>query len=121
MDLTQIARWPGKSPSSLGETAHPAAYHMLDVAAVAEVLLQDHPRRDLFSLLIALHDLGKIGAVFRAALQDGVVQDRKHWEVTEAWLHDPEIRTVLLRHLDGGHHALGPLMAAISGHHGKPP
>lgn len=121
MDLTQIGRWPGKSPSFAGGAAHPAAYHMLDVAAVAELLLQDHPQRDLFCLLIALHDLGKIGAVFRAALQDGIVQGRKHWEVTEAWLHDPEIQTLLLQHLDGGRLALLPLSAAVSGHHGRPP
>lgn len=44
---------------------HPAAYHMLDVAAVAELLLgQRHPEGplcDALVLLTALHDLGKIG------------------------------------------------------------
>lgn len=101
MHLTQIARWPGKSPVTPGAPAHPAAYHMLDVAAVAEELLADHPRRALYCLLIALHDLGKIGEVFRRALSEGVVQDRRHWEVTEAWLHDPQILALLLQHLGG--------------------
>lgn len=109
MHLTQIARWPGKSPVTPGAPAHPAAYHMLDVAAVAEELLADHPRRALYCLLIALHDLGKIGEVFRRALSEGVVQDRRHWEVTEAWLHDPQILALLLQHLgaESGAAALG--------------
>lgn len=121
MHLTQIARWPGKSPVTPGAPAHPAAYHMLDVAAVAEELLADHPRRALYCLLIALHDLGKIGEVFRRALSEGVVQDRRHWEVTEAWLHDPQILALLLQHLGGQNQALLPLVAAIAGHHGRPP
>ncbi len=121
MDLSQIEQWPGKSPALPGMAEHPAAYHMLDVAAVAEVLLADHPRRDLFCLLIALHDLGKIGTMFREMLRNGTAQYRKHWEVTEAWLLDPEIEKLLLVHLQGSHHALRPLVAAIAGHHGRPP
>lgn len=94
---------------------------MLDVAAVAEVLLSVHPRRDLFCLLIALHDLGKIGNVFRDMLLSGAAQDRRHWEVTEAWLRDPEIEEILLNRLGGGFHSLRPLVSAIAGHHGRPP
>lgn len=120
MQLEQIARWPGKS-AYLDMPEHPAAYHMLDVAAVAEVLLQDHPRRDLFCLLIALHDLGKIGKVFRNALRSGMVQDRKHWEVTEAWLNDKVIQNAILSVTGGQFHALASLAAAVSGHHGRPP
>ncbi|WP_207101397.1 CRISPR-associated helicase Cas3' [Paracoccus shandongensis] len=121
MQVAQIGRWPGKSPVLPGQPSHPAVYHMLDVAAVAEVLLADHPRRDLFCLLIALHDLGKIGNVFRDMLLNGTVQDRKHWEVTEAWLLDKEIERLLLNRLDGRFQALRPLVSAIAGHHGKPP
>lgn len=74
MDVSQIARWPGKSALD----ALPAPYHMLDVAAVAEVLLADHPRRGAFSLLIARHDLGKIGNRFRAMLLEGTLQGHRH-------------------------------------------
>lgn len=120
MELQQIARWPGKSPINDGP-AHPAAYHMLDVAAVAEVLLQGHPQRDLFCLLIALHDLGKIGQLFRSALQTGSPQAWRHWEMTEVHLCNPQIQPLVLQHLGGTHLALAPLIAAIAGHHGRPP
>lgn len=122
MQAEQIGRWPGKGPSlDHGGVMHPAMYHMLDVAAVSEVLLKDHPRRHLFCLLIALHDLGKIGNVFRSMLMDGTPQDRRHWEVTEAWLSDPSIQALLLERLGGRGLALNPLIAAVAGHHGRPP
>ena len=120
MDLSQIGRWPGKSAAE-GLPEHPAAYHMLDVAAVAEVLLAGHPRRDLFCLLIALHDLGKIGDLFRDMLVTGSTQAWRHWEVTEAWLIETDMEPALMRHLSGTFQALRPLVAAIAGHHGKPP
>lgn len=47
MDPQQIARWPGESPVNDGPV-YPAAYHMLDVPAVANVLLHGHRQRDLF-------------------------------------------------------------------------
>lgn len=120
MDLSQIERWPGKSaPPDL--PTHPAAYHMLDVAAVAEVLLADHPRRELFCLLISLHDLGKIGNLFRDMILSRSPQAWRHWEVTEAWLIETDIEPVLLQHLGGTFQALRPLIAAIAGHHGRPP
>jgi CRISPR-associated endonuclease/helicase Cas3 len=34
-----LTAWPGKSAAQEGGQEHPAACHMLDVAAVAEVLL----------------------------------------------------------------------------------
>src|SRR5712671_8125926 len=61
---------------------HPLAYHSLDVAAVADVLLRANPRRlaafagllgttidsarAFLVALIALHDLGKFAAPFQA-------------------------------------------------------
>jgi len=62
-----LTNWPGKSAPAPGELEHPAACHMLDVAAVAEVVLgrvtPELPsgRRALFCLLVALHGIGKIG------------------------------------------------------------
>lgn len=56
--------WPGKSATIDGGKEHPAACHMLDVAAVAEVLIAPFgfspALRDALVLLVALHDLGKI-------------------------------------------------------------
>lgn len=114
-----IADWPGKS--ALEGVAHPAAYHMLDVAAVAELLLDgqmaDGALGEALVLLTALHDLGKIGAPFRAMLLSGAPQEARHWEVTE----------ILLHHHDGLLETLGPsrvrkaLYASVAGHHGSPP
>ncbi|TPE47901.1 CRISPR-associated helicase Cas3' [Amaricoccus solimangrovi] len=100
---------------------------MLDVAAVAEVLLREgtpdlpSDRRDLFCLLIALHDLGKIGAQFRAMLRAGLKQNARHWQVTEAWLREEAMEDLLCERLGGTYLALRPLVAAIAGHHGGPP
>lgn len=121
MKRDAIGRWPGKSAKTAGAIAHPAAYHMLDVAAVAEHLLHDHPRRDPYALLIALHDLGKIGQAFRSMLLDGTAQKRRHWEVTEAWLQYGPIEDPLLAHLGLSVQALRSLGSAVAGHHGRPP
>ncbi|MDO5647526.1 CRISPR-associated helicase Cas3' [Paracoccus sp. (in: a-proteobacteria)] len=116
-----IARWPGKSATDGIE--HPAIYHMLDVAAVAEHLIAtrgfDAPLRDAMVLLVALHDLGKISATFRAMLRTGARQPQgRHWEITEILLthHD-----VLLASLGGRRHHRLALYAATAGHHGGPP
>jgi CRISPR-associated endonuclease/helicase Cas3 len=103
---------------------------MLDVAAVAECLLAQgaHWSADVhqtLALLVALHDLGKIGEPFRAMLRDGTVQRHgRHWVASE----------VLLRHHDALLQFLSPglkpsaerraresLYAAVAGHHGVPP
>ena len=74
-----IARWPGKSPIVDGGPAHPAVYHMLDVAAVAEQLLAPFAlpaqQRDALVLLVALHDIGKVGNEFRMMLQTGAAAE----------------------------------------------
>lgn len=125
-----LANWPGKSASD-GGPEHPAACHMLDVGAVAECLLaaadpaMPPERRDLFCLLVALHDLGKIGEQFRAMLRGGPAQQKRHWQVTEAWLREGAMERLLCERLGAsprsGHAALRPLVAAIAGHHGQPP
>lgn len=120
-----LLSWPGKSPHPPFEIEHPAVYHMLDVAAVAERLIKPFALPDSLNaaliLLIALHDLGKINEGFRRMLRtpDGGRQKFRHWEVSE----------VLLRHHDGllgkilGGDALPreALYAAVAGHHGRPP
>lgn len=102
MESDYIGSWPGKSPQNPGDQPHPALYHMIDVAAVAEIFLQssDQPpaRRQALILLTALHDLGKIGSAFRdCVLRDLPQINGSHWKVAEALLrhHDAELRTVL--------------------------
>src|SRR5690625_5962653 len=81
-----VSSWPGKSAGPEG-ISHPAIYHMLDVAAVAEVLIRpwgfSSDLHDAVILLTALHDLGKISNSFRAMLTEGTRQGRRHWEMTE--------------------------------------
>lgn len=118
-----IAHWPGKSPRTPGGPLHPAAYHMLDVAAVAERLLAferfTSPVRDALALLVALHDLGKIGEPFRAMLLHGAPQQHgRHWEATERLLQHHD---ALLQHLGGTWSTRWSLYTAVAGHHGRPP
>ena len=120
-----IADWPGKSPVANGEIAHPAVYHFLDTAAVAEELIRpmhiDRGLGDALVLLVALHDLGKIGAPFRDMLLKGQPQARGvHWEVTEAYLHRFD-SPILERRLGGCARQRHVLYAAAAGHHGRPP
>ncbi len=119
-----IAQWPGKSPVAEGMKPHPAAYHMLDVAAVSECLIAEEsgwkqPVRDALALLVALHDLGKISEPFRAMLEQGTPQQHgRHWEASEALL---EQHDGLLEHLGGKRTQRLGLYAAVAGHHGVPP
>ena len=118
-----VTRWPGKSPPSGGNVCHPAAYHMLDVAAVAEPLIAPlclpEPERQALVLLAALHDLGKINAAFRSMLTEKESERcGRHWEVTEALLMHYDNRLV---HLGHGPRQRWALYAATAGHHGRPP
>ncbi len=116
--------WPGKSPVEPGGPEHPALYHMLDVAAVAEVLLAREAmppaRRAAFAVLVALHDLGKFNADFRAMIRGQPrVGNHRHWEVSEVLL---KLNRDLLAQAFGIDEALllDPLLEATSGHHGRP-
>lgn len=118
-----IAAWPGKSARTKHGIPHPAAYHMLDVAAVAECLLKNShfspALRDALTLLVALHDLGKIGEPFRRMLVDGTAQVAgRHWEATEVLLQEHD---VLLSRLGSTPRRRRHLYAATAGHHGRPP
>ena len=76
---------------------HPAAFHMLDVAAVAERLIAPFPiaapLRDALVALAGLHDIGKISQSFRAMLREGVSQPGfSHWELSEALFYVEDAR-----------------------------
>lgn len=118
-----IENWPGKSAQEEGGIEHPAVYHMLDVAAVAELLIApcgfSKPMEQALVLLTALHDLGKIGEVFRRMLREGVIQAEKHWQVTEVLLRRHE--DLLEPRLGGVNKRRFELYAAAAGHHGAPP
>lgn len=123
--LELLQRWPGKSATTDDGIAHPAPYHFLDVAAVAERLVErmnfDPALGEALVLLAGLHDLGKIGDPFKAMLERGQPQTTgTHWEVTEAYLRhfDPEL---LGPRLGGSEDARKALYAAAAGHHGRPP
>lgn len=120
-----IARWPGKSAATEGGPLHPAAYHMIDVAAVAERLIAPFgltdTHRNALIWLVALHDLGKIGAQFRGMILHGTPQvSGNHWEVTEHHLrhHDAALLAPILGLRERHRHQL---YAATAGHHGRPP
>lgn len=118
----QLLDWPAKSAYD-DFPEHPAIYHMLDVGAVAERLLDplDLPveRKALYALCAALHDLGKISESFRDMLRRGRAQAQgRHWEVTEAWLDcfNEDFRVIIPDSFD-----CQDMAAAIAGHHGYPP
>ncbi|MFM9938438.1 MAG: CRISPR-associated helicase Cas3' [Hyphomicrobiaceae bacterium] len=122
---------------------HPVAYHCLDVAAVADVLLRTNPRRlqamsDLLGTspevarsfivsLIALHDIGKFAAPFQAKCPDFYPTCLSKWTGSTLARHD-EIGSAVRDVLDL-HGAFTPqwsrsdfedLWHAVTGHHGKP-
>lgn len=121
--IMPILDWNGKSPELPDGIPHPAAYHMLDVAAVAEKLIApfafDPSLRDALILLIALHDLGKVSNSFQAMLSGKPTNGPRHWELTEVLLHLNN--AVLAGHLGGRASVRYQLYAATAGHHGRPP
>src|SRR5690606_34582106 len=123
-NMTELFQWPGKSPAEPGALEHPAIYHMLDVAAVAELLIAPfafpNPLRYASVLLIALHDLGKINAGFRRMIRVEVAGSTyRHWEVTEVLLHHYD--AFLGSRLGSDRWSREALYAAVAGHHGRPP
>lgn len=116
--------WPGKSAVFPSTVEHPAVYHMLDVAAVAEQLLTPMdiplPMKQALVLLTALHDLGKINADFRAMLRGERNASFRHWEVSDQLLASNI--DLLATHLGVGDDVcLYHLISATAGHHGRPP
>lgn len=117
-----IAAWPGKSARD-GTPEHPAPYHMLDVAAVAErlIAMASPPARlrAALVLLICLHDLGKMTPGFRTMLRGGQGSGHRHWEWSEVLLRHHD--AVLSDALGGKKRVRFELYSAGAGHHGKPP
>ena len=117
--------WPGKR-SDLGEE-HPAIWHMLDVAACAERLIDGHgafaaltnSERRAFVVLAALHDIGKLSETFRALLRDNRSGAYRHWQLSDLLLIDV-LDPIIASTYGGDRHARGELYAAVSGHHGGP-
>lgn len=123
-DVQSLLMWPGKSAATTGGDEHPAVYHMLDVAAVAEQLIAPFgfaaPQRDALILLIALHDLGKINETFRKMLREnGAVGPYRHWEVSEILLMHYD--ALLANSLQSQPRRREVFYAAVAGHHGRPP
>lgn len=124
IDVASLLMWPGKSAPETGGAEHPAVYHMLDVAAVAEQLITPFgiaaPQRDALVFLIALHDLGKVNEAFRRMLRkEATGGPYRHWEVTEIFMrkHDD----LLAGFLGGKPRRREIFYAAVAGHHGRPP
>ncbi|APH59724.1 CRISPR-associated helicase/endonuclease Cas3 [Granulibacter bethesdensis] len=119
----QWKNWPGKSSATPDGPEHPAAFHMLDVAAVAERLIEPFGMapalRDALVVLAGLHDIGKISESFRAMLREGVAQPGfRHWELSEALFYVEDAR--IAARLGGTPLVRKMLYAAIAGHHGRP-
>lgn len=118
-----ILDWPGKSAATPGAPEHPAVYHMLEVAAVAERLSVRFalapPERDAMILLSALHDLGKVNEQFSRMLRGDDHKPASHWRATEVLLrHHDALLAPALGATQSGREAL---YAATAGHHGRPP
>lgn len=122
LSFEEFSFWPAKSPLEPTGIAQCCAYHMIDVSAVAEVLLRDQPfdraLREALVLLIALHDIGKVSDEFRNMLQREVPQKYRHWKLSEALLYQND--EVLGSALGSAPRRRQVLYGAVAGHHGQP-
>ena len=134
--------WGKARPSETGgPTWHPAAYHCLDVGAVAFVLLRDGVSRPpppwdgpelriSIAALIALHDVGKFTRPFQIKRPDFWPPVLGRMEATPGPSHDTAGFVLLQRQLAGeldpllldwARYDRVPVLAALCGHHGRPP
>ncbi|MFP5249754.1 MAG: CRISPR-associated helicase Cas3' [Acidobacteriota bacterium] len=122
-----------------GPGAHPLVWHLLDVAAVFEQLIENSELarglptdwRGMLVFLTALHDVGKFTRSFQALVPEhwpsalGLFQGRigapRH--DTLGWMIlSGKLRTDLEANLPGwGERQLDALLRAVTGHHGRPP
>lgn len=141
--------WGKADPAYPGEPKwHPLVYHCLDVAACGQTLLESQHAwpetlcrlsgmpvdtlKPWLVFLLAIHDIGKFGDSFQSRCPDwmkhlqgrvaNVPQDARHdtvgYELAMARL--PEwLGRADLGQRGGG--LLRPWLAAVTGHHGKPP
>jgi CRISPR-associated endonuclease/helicase Cas3 len=131
-----LSLWGKAHPAEGAPPFHPLLAHCLDVAAVAARLAPRHPpgiAPRTVAFLTALHDIGKISPGFQAkvpplwpaafgAPPDPVPADPGHDSTGFALLREPEPAEALAAVFPGwsdGHRR--PLLAAIAGHHGRPP
>ena len=113
-------KWPGKS------SGHPAVWHMLDVAACAEWLMDGHnyfnsysqAEKNAFLILIALHDIGKISNEFTRSIK-GKSAKYYHWQLSDVLLLN-FLNEKIKSAIGGNDYVLGHFFAAVSGHHGGP-
>jgi CRISPR-associated endonuclease/helicase Cas3 len=147
--MVEYFRYWGKADPAIGGY-HLAAFHALDVASVAEGILQRSPvLRQKFvallsldeqpcvatvSALCALHDLGKFDARFQSKAPEVVEQMGRHeWRGIVGTGHDHGVGGfVALEHwyreetgeaegLLGKYRNVRPLFGAVCGHHGYIP
>ncbi len=133
----------GKAERPPGLEWHPVAYHCLDVAAVADVLLRVNPRRlrrmatllgtepdaarSFLVKLIALHDIGKFSTGFQSKVPGLYPKHLKphagssatrHDEI--AWLLREVVESHLCAQLKGWGGDFEAIWGSVAGHHGKP-
>jgi CRISPR-associated endonuclease/helicase Cas3 len=137
--MVQLLQCWGKTGA--GGTFHPAIFHMLDVAQVARVLLDDAAPirwrralarslnadeaqlKDWLPYFVALHDIGKISIPFQAQNATQLERMKHEGFVFDGWLKDDFIRheiisRVFLENVDLPE-PMRYLAEAISGHHGS--
>ena len=141
--------WGKADEKYVGATSwHPLAYHCLDVAACGHVLLKAQPAwlaslgrlsgvpldelLGWITFLLSLHDSGKFGDGFQSLRSDllktlqGRTEDTRPGERHDTlgyellmenlpqWLNSPQLAR-------RGGQQMRPWLAAVTGHHGKPP
>ena len=124
-----------------GPAWHPVAFHCLDVAAVAQVLLREGVSRppppwdgpellNSLAALVALHDVGKFTRPFQIKRQDCWPPVLGRAEAPAGPSHDTAgfalLKGVLAKSLDQllatwPSYDRIPVLAALCGHHGRPP
>lgn len=119
-DLTRT--WPGKI---IDGAFHPALWHMFDVGAVAQRLIEfepvtgDRAHDQALAMLIMMHDLGKISEAFRNQITGAAARSEYHTQLGFELLniHDGRLADAI----GGTGGVRRELTAAVAGHHGGPP